>query len=63
LNPETDHGKILFQSEEPMDYASDDGVIRFKTGTEKKSLNNSGWTSHITISSLHSTDADSIARF
>lgn len=38
LNPETGHGKILFQADEPKDYASDDGAIRFVTGTEKEIL-------------------------
>jgi DNA polymerase elongation subunit (family B) len=38
LNPETDHGKILFQSDEAMNYISDDGDIRYVTGTEKEIL-------------------------
>jgi 3'-5' exonuclease len=36
LNPETNHGKILFQSDEPLDYYSDDEFIHFKSGTEKE---------------------------
>jgi DNA polymerase III epsilon subunit-like protein len=38
LNPETGHGKVLYQADEPMDFASDDSAIRFKTGTEKEIL-------------------------
>jgi 3'-5' exonuclease len=36
LNPETNHGKILFQSDEPLDYYSDNEFIHFKSGTEKE---------------------------
>ena len=36
LNPETNHGKILFQSDDPLDYYSDDEFIHFKSGTEKE---------------------------
>jgi len=38
LNPETNHGKILFQADKSLDYFSDDGVIQFVTGTEKEIL-------------------------
>ena len=36
LNPETHHGKILFQSDEKQDYYSQDEFIRFKSGCEKE---------------------------
>jgi DNA polymerase III epsilon subunit-like protein len=36
LNPETNHGKILFQSDEKLDYYSDDELVHFKSGTEKE---------------------------
>jgi len=38
LNPETNHGKILFQSDISLDYTSEDGDIQFLTGTEKEIL-------------------------
>jgi 3'-5' exonuclease len=38
MNPETNRGKILFQSDKTLDYSSDDGAIQFKTGTEKEIL-------------------------
>jgi DNA polymerase elongation subunit (family B) len=38
LNPETGHGKILFQADTPLNYSSDDGAIQFVTGTEKEIL-------------------------
>jgi DNA polymerase III epsilon subunit-like protein len=38
LNPETNHGKILFQSDEKSDYYSDDGFVHFTSGTEEKIL-------------------------
>lgn len=38
LNPETNRGKILFQSDDKLDYCSDDELVRFKTGTEKEIL-------------------------
>jgi 3'-5' exonuclease len=36
LNPETNHGKILFQSDEKLDYYSDDKLVHFKSGIEKE---------------------------
>jgi 3'-5' exonuclease len=36
LNPETNHGKILFQSDEKLDYYSDDKLVHFKSGSEKE---------------------------
>ena len=38
LNPETNRGKILFQSDEPLDYYSDDEFVHFKSGNEKDIL-------------------------
>jgi 3'-5' exonuclease len=38
LNPETNHGKILFQSDQPVDYFSDDELVHFKSGSEKEIL-------------------------
>jgi 3'-5' exonuclease len=38
LNPETDHGKVLFQAARPINSLSDDGAIQFITGTEKEIL-------------------------
>jgi 3'-5' exonuclease len=38
LNPDTNRGKILFQSDKSLDYSSDDGAIQFITGTEKDIL-------------------------
>ena len=38
LNPETNHGKILFQAHEGLDYHSDDKLVHFKTGSEKEIL-------------------------
>ncbi len=38
LNPETNRGKILFQSDKSLDYTSEDGDIQFLTGTEKEIL-------------------------
>ena len=38
LNPETNRGKILFQSDELMDYYSDDESVHFKSGNEKDIL-------------------------
>jgi 3'-5' exonuclease len=38
LNPETNRGKILFQSDKILDYTSDDETIQFITGTEKEIL-------------------------
>ncbi|MBN1396836.1 MAG: ribonuclease H-like domain-containing protein [Bacteroidetes bacterium] len=38
LNPDTNRGKILFQSYEQLDYFSDDGSIQFITGSEKDIL-------------------------
>jgi len=38
LNPETNRGKILFQSDEPLDYTSDDELVHFKSGSEKEIL-------------------------
>jgi DNA polymerase III epsilon subunit-like protein len=36
LNPETNRAKILFQSDEKLDYFSDDELIHFKSGSEKE---------------------------
>jgi DNA polymerase elongation subunit (family B) len=38
LNPDTGHGKILFQSESKVDETSDDNAIRFLSGTESELL-------------------------
>jgi 3'-5' exonuclease len=38
LNPETNRGKILFQSDENLDDHSEDGFVHFKSGTEKEIL-------------------------
>ena len=38
LNPETNRGKILFQSDELLDYYSDDELVHFKSGNEKDIL-------------------------
>jgi len=38
LNPDTNHGKILFQSDSVVDEFSDDGTIHFLSGTEKELL-------------------------
>ena len=38
LNPETNHGKVLFQSDEKSDYYSDDEYVRFTSGSEKEML-------------------------
>ncbi|MGD0036808.1 MAG: ribonuclease H-like domain-containing protein [Bacteroidota bacterium] len=38
LNPETNRGKILFQSDEKLDYYSDDELVHFKSGCEKEIL-------------------------
>jgi hypothetical protein len=38
LNPETNRGKVLFQSEDALDYTSDDGTVHFKSGSEKDIL-------------------------
>jgi hypothetical protein len=38
LNPETDRGKILFQSDDVQDYYSDDESVHFKSGNEKEIL-------------------------
>lgn len=38
LNPDTGHGKILFQSEEKVDELSEDGAIHFVSGTEPELL-------------------------
>jgi 3'-5' exonuclease len=38
LNPETGKGKILFQSDTPMDYTSDDDAIHYLTGSEHEIL-------------------------
>ncbi len=40
LNPDTNRGKILFQSDEQLDYFSDNGDIQFITGSEKDILEN-----------------------
>jgi len=36
LNPETNRAKILFQSDENLDYHSDDELAHFKSGSEKE---------------------------
>jgi hypothetical protein len=36
LNPKTNRGKILFQSDEELDYYSDDELVHFKSGSEKE---------------------------
>ncbi|MCX6120301.1 MAG: ribonuclease H-like domain-containing protein [Ignavibacteriales bacterium] len=36
LNPETNRAKILFQSDEKLDYHSDDELVHFKSGSEKE---------------------------
>jgi 3'-5' exonuclease len=36
LNPETNRAKILFQSDEKLDYFSDDELVHFKSGSEKE---------------------------
>ena len=38
LNPETNRGKVLFQSDEKLDYHSDDELVHFKSGCEKEIL-------------------------
>ena len=38
LNPDTNHGKILFQSDSIVDEFSNDGMIHFLSGTEKELL-------------------------
>lgn len=38
LNPETNRAKILFQSDEKLDYHSDDELVHFKAGNEKEIL-------------------------
>ncbi len=38
LNPDTNHGKILFQSDEKLNYKSEDELIHFKSGNEKEIL-------------------------
>ncbi|HTP14198.1 MAG TPA: ribonuclease H-like domain-containing protein [Bacteroidota bacterium] len=38
LNPDTGHGKVLFQSEQPVDATSDDGSILLRSGTETELL-------------------------
>lgn len=38
LNPETDRGKVLFQSNRPTDTQSPDGMIQFISGTEDEIL-------------------------
>jgi 3'-5' exonuclease len=38
LNPDTDKGKILFQSDKPMDYTSKEDTILYVTGSEKEIL-------------------------
>jgi DNA polymerase elongation subunit (family B) len=38
LNPETNRGKILFQSDEQSDYYSDDKFVHFTSGSEKEIL-------------------------
>ena len=38
LNPETNRGKVLFQSDEKLDYYSDDELVHFKSGSEKEIL-------------------------
>jgi len=38
LNPETNHGKILFQSDESIDYYSEDEFVHFSSGSEKELL-------------------------
>ena len=38
LNPETNRGKILFQSDEKLDYYSDDELVHVKSGCEKEIL-------------------------
>jgi DNA polymerase elongation subunit (family B) len=38
LNPETNRGKILFQSDETLDYYSDNELVHFKSGNEKNIL-------------------------
>ena len=34
LNPDTGHGKVLFQSDKPTDLVSDDGAVRFLSGSD-----------------------------
>ena len=38
LNPETGHGKILFQADEKLDYAVENDAIRFHSGDEQEIL-------------------------
>jgi DNA polymerase elongation subunit (family B) len=38
LNPDTGHGKVLFQSETTVDESSEDGAIRFQSGSEVELL-------------------------
>ncbi len=38
LNPDTNRGRILFQSTEPMEFHSDDEMIHFKSGSEEELL-------------------------
>jgi DNA polymerase elongation subunit (family B) len=38
LNPDTGHGKILFQSNEKLDYHSNDESVHFLSGSEKEIL-------------------------
>ena len=39
INPDTGHGKVLFQSEEKVDEPSPDGAVRFLSGSEEELLN------------------------
>jgi DNA polymerase III epsilon subunit-like protein len=38
LNPDTNRGKVLFQSQTHNDFTSEDGLVRFVTGTEEDLL-------------------------
>lgn len=38
LNPETGSGKVLFQSETPRQFTSDDGKVDYRSGAEKELL-------------------------
>src|SRR3990172_3388082 len=38
LNPETDRGKVLFQSRQPVNKTDPDGTVQFVSGTEEEML-------------------------
>jgi DNA polymerase elongation subunit (family B) len=38
LNPDTGHGKILFQADEKLEYSLEDGTVQFHSGNEQEIL-------------------------